>query len=108
MIGFDAMPELVPLIAPAGGDDLLSPEEGRLEGFALTGTDVQDCDFEHHGHDDSPLLVGQSAALSLNGSGAQLPVAVPWREHGAKACVSGRFDDGLRPAQLRREGSNWR
>lgn len=60
VIGFDAAPEIVPLIARAGGDNLVGTEEGFFEGLGFTGTNVQDRDFEHHGRDDSPLYPGEA------------------------------------------------
>jgi hypothetical protein len=45
VFGFEATPQLVLLVARAGGDDGLRLAKARPEGVALAGTDLEDGDF---------------------------------------------------------------
>lgn len=99
----DTPPQLVPLVARAGGDDLLSFEKGRFEGLGFAGTNAQDRVFEHHGREGSQRA-RQTSSSSSAASGVGLrskPVSAgpSWCEEEVRAAlVSQGFScNGLLP-----------
>jgi len=78
IVGFEAAPQLVTLVAGARGDDPLRLQKAGAEGLALAGADFEDRDFEN---DDGllPYVLLQAASSSSTASPARIRPGVSTR-----------------------------